>query len=149
MTLGTRIAALRRERGLSQEALGELVGVSRQAVSKWESDSALPDVNNCVALSRAFGITLAQLLELEEETAPSRELTQEQLEMAETIARSIWSPCPAPKVGSSRGSGPGFWQRRWCWLWLWGQPGGDISWTRPFLGWMGRWPTSKIPWATQ
>lgn len=44
MTLGTRIAALRRERGLSQEALGELVGVSRQAVSKWESDSALPDV---------------------------------------------------------------------------------------------------------
>ena len=66
MTLGTRIAALRRERGLSQEALGELVGVSRQAVSKWESDSALPDVHNCVALSRAFGITLAQLLELEE-----------------------------------------------------------------------------------
>lgn len=60
MTLGTRIAALRRERGLSQEALGELVGVSRQAVSKWESDSALPDVNNCVALSRAFGITLAR-----------------------------------------------------------------------------------------
>lgn len=38
MTLGTRIAALRRERGLSQEALGELVGVSRQAVSKWESE---------------------------------------------------------------------------------------------------------------
>lgn len=53
------------------------MGVSRQAVSKWESDSALPDVNNCVALSRAFGITLAQLLELEEETAPSRELTRE------------------------------------------------------------------------
>ena len=37
------------------------MGVSLQAVSKWELDSALPDVNNCVALSRAFGITLSQL----------------------------------------------------------------------------------------
>ena len=107
MTLGTRIAALRRERGLSQEALGELVGVSRQAVSKWESDSALPDVNNCVALSRAFGITLAQLLELEEETAPSRELTQEQLEMAETIAKKYLESLPRPKG----------WRQRWCWCW--------------------------------
>lgn len=107
MTLGTRIAALRRERGLSQEALGELVGVSRQAVSKWESDSALPDVNNCVALSRAFGITLAQLLELEEETAPSRELTQEQLEMAETIAKKYLESLPRPR---------GWQQRKWPWV---------------------------------
>ena len=108
MTLGTRIAALRRERGLSQEALGELVGVSRQAVSKWESDSALPDVNNCVALSRAFGITLAQLLELEEETAPSRELTQEQLEMAETIAKKYLESLPCPKGWRQR--------RKWPWV---------------------------------
>ncbi len=108
MTLGTRIAALRRERGLSQEALGELVGVSRQAVSKWESDSALPDVNNCVALSRAFGITLAQLLELEEETAPSRELTQEQLEMAETIAKKYLESLPRPKGWRQR--------RKWPWV---------------------------------
>lgn len=108
MTLGTRITALRRERGLSQEALGELVGVSRQAVSKWESDSALPDVNNCVALSRAFGITLAQLLELEEETAPSRELTQEQLEMAETIAKKYLESLPRPKGWRQ--------QRKWPWV---------------------------------
>lgn len=108
MTLGTRIAALRRERGLSQEALGELVGVSRQAVSKWESDSALPDVNNCVALSRAFGITLAQLLELEEETAPSRELTQEQLEMSETIAKKYLESLPRPKGWRQR--------RKWPWV---------------------------------
>ena len=38
MTLGQRIAALRKEKGLSQEGLGELVGVSRQAVSKWEAE---------------------------------------------------------------------------------------------------------------
>lgn len=66
MTLGQRIAALRKEKGLSQEQLGELVGVSRQAVSKWEADKAVPDVDNCVAMSKAFGIPLARLLELEE-----------------------------------------------------------------------------------
>ena len=66
MTLGERIASLRKEKNLSQEGLGELVGVSRQAVSKWEADRALPDVNNCVAMSRVFGISLAELLELEE-----------------------------------------------------------------------------------
>lgn len=41
MTLGERIASLRKEKGLSQEALGELVGVTRQAVSKWEADKTL------------------------------------------------------------------------------------------------------------
>ncbi len=66
MTLGERIAALRREKGLSQEALGELVGVTRQAVSKWEADRAIPDVDNCIAMSRALGVSLARLLELEE-----------------------------------------------------------------------------------
>ena len=41
MTLGERIASLRKEKGLSQEALGELVGVTRQAVSKWEAEVSL------------------------------------------------------------------------------------------------------------
>jgi len=66
MTLGERIAYLRKEKNLSQEGLGDLVGVSRQAVSKWEADRALPDVHNCVAMSQALGVTLAELLELEE-----------------------------------------------------------------------------------
>lgn len=60
-----------------------------------------------MALSRAFGITLAQLLELEEETAPSRELTQEQLEMAETIAKKYLESLPRPK---------GWQQRKWPWV---------------------------------
>ena len=42
MTLGERIAEKRKENGLSQEALGEELGVSRQSVYKWESGSALP-----------------------------------------------------------------------------------------------------------
>ena len=109
MTLGARIAALRKERGLSQEGLGELVGVSRQAVSKWESDSALPDVNNCVALCRAFGIPLGQLLELEEgESAPPGALTQEQLAMAQAIAEKYLASLPRPRGWRQR--------RKWPWV---------------------------------
>ena len=43
MELNERIAAVRKAAGLTQEQLGELVGVSRQAVSKWESSQAVPD----------------------------------------------------------------------------------------------------------
>jgi len=42
MTVGQRIAHKRKELGLSQEALGEQLGVSRQAIYKWESDATLP-----------------------------------------------------------------------------------------------------------
>ena len=43
MTIGQRIAQKRKELGLSQEALGERLGVSRQSIYKWEADAALPD----------------------------------------------------------------------------------------------------------
>lgn len=88
MTLGERIANLRKEKGLSQEALGELVGVTRQAVSKWEADKALPDVNNCVAMSRVFEVSLPRLLDLEEETEETEpaDLNERQLKLVERMA---------------------------------------------------------------
>ena len=54
MTVGQRIAQKRKEKGLSQEALGERLGVSRQAIYKWESDAALPEIEKLVNLSREF-----------------------------------------------------------------------------------------------
>ena len=51
MTLGQRIAEQRKKLGLSQEALGERLGLSRQAVSKWEADAAVPEVDKLIALS--------------------------------------------------------------------------------------------------
>lgn len=63
MTLGQRIAQYRKAAGLSQETLGERVGVSRQAVSKWETDAAAPDMENLIALARIFGVSLAELTE--------------------------------------------------------------------------------------
>ena len=51
MAVGERISALRKERKLSQGQLAELLGVSRQAVSKWENDQASPDTLNLIRLS--------------------------------------------------------------------------------------------------
>ena len=59
--LGARIRALRKERGLSQEALAQALEVSRQAVTKWEDGSSLPSTANLFALSGFFGVPLAEL----------------------------------------------------------------------------------------
>lgn len=61
-TLGQRIAEQRKKLGLSQEALGEKMCVSRQAISKWESDGAIPEIDKLIALSRLFGVSVGWLL---------------------------------------------------------------------------------------
>ena len=53
MTLGQNIQNARRAQGLSQEALAEKIGVSRQALGKWEKDTALPGLDNLQALAAA------------------------------------------------------------------------------------------------
>ena len=63
MKLNEKIAYYRREKKLSQEELAAQVGVSRQAVSKWELGDASPDVNKLLALSKAFGISTDHLLD--------------------------------------------------------------------------------------
>lgn len=65
MTLGQRIQEHRLRLELSQEGLGEKLGVSRQAVSKWEADAAVPDTDKLIALSKLFGLTLNELLQVE------------------------------------------------------------------------------------
>ena len=65
MTLGQRIQDHRTRLGLSQEGLGDKLGVSRQAVSKWEADGAVPDTNKLIALSKLFGISLNELLQVD------------------------------------------------------------------------------------
>ena len=58
MTLSEKILDLRKQQGMSQENLAEKLGVSRQAVSRWEVGSALPDASNIRQLSRLFGPVL-------------------------------------------------------------------------------------------
>lgn len=62
MTLGERIAYYRGKLGLSQGELAEQLGVSRQAVSKWETDAGLPDLDRLIALSGLYNITLDELV---------------------------------------------------------------------------------------
>lgn len=61
MTLGQRITQYRKQLGVSQEELGARLGVSRQAVSKWETGAATPDMENLLALAREFGVSVAEL----------------------------------------------------------------------------------------
>ena len=62
MKLGQKIAELRKKSGLFQEALAEKMNVSRQAVSKWESNQSIPDIEKIVDLSELFGVTTDYLL---------------------------------------------------------------------------------------
>ena len=66
MTLGQNIQAARKARGLSQEALAEKVGVSRQALGKWEKDTALPGLDNLQALAAELGVGVDALLGAEQ-----------------------------------------------------------------------------------
>lgn len=65
-----KLARLRRERGLSQTELAEALGISRQAVSRWENGTALPSVENLLAMRELYHVSLDELV-------------------------SDWAPCPA------------------------------------------------------
>lgn len=62
MILQTRLYELRKQAGLSQEELAQVVGVSRQAVQKWESGASRPDIENLLVLADYFGVTLDDLV---------------------------------------------------------------------------------------
>ncbi len=58
MTIGQRISELRKNRGYSQEYVAEQLNVSRQAVSKWETDTSAPDTYNLIGLAQLFGVSV-------------------------------------------------------------------------------------------
>ena len=62
MTLGNKILEIRTARNMSQEEFGELLGATRQTVSKWELDQAIPDIRKIVAISRLFCVSTDDLL---------------------------------------------------------------------------------------
>ena len=67
MTLGEKIYRLRTEKNLSQESFGECLGVSRQSVSKWETDQSTPELEKIIAISELFDVTTDYLLKDKEE----------------------------------------------------------------------------------
>ena len=86
MKLKEKILYCRKKAGLSQEALAEQLGVSRQAVSKWETGEAVPEINKLLLLANAFGVTTDWLLCDEE---PEKEKDVESSK-AELHAEATW-----------------------------------------------------------
>ena len=78
MTIGKRIAALRREKGLKQDDLARMLEVSPQAVSKWENDQTCPDVSLLPKLARVLGVSVDELLSGKQELQPVVTLVPEQ-----------------------------------------------------------------------
>ena len=71
MTLGNKIQALRKQAGFSQETLADAMGVSRQAVSKWETEQSYPDTENLLALAELFQVSADELAGLRHEASPA------------------------------------------------------------------------------
>lgn len=65
MTFAAKLKTIRKRAGMSQEKLAELLGVSRQAVTKWETDAGIPDMENIIAISKLFHISIDELLSAE------------------------------------------------------------------------------------
>lgn len=68
MNIGNNIAALRKQKGITQEELANELGVSAQAVSKWENNSSCPDVSLLTDIADYFGVSVDSLLRSENET---------------------------------------------------------------------------------
>ena len=58
MTFAEKLKSIRKQAGMSQERLAEKLGVSRQAVTKWETDAGIPDIENIMAISALFDISI-------------------------------------------------------------------------------------------
>ena len=96
MTLSEKIAYCRKKAGLSQEELAAQVGVSRQAVSKWELGDAVPEVGKLLALAKAFGVTTDWLLSEEDPEEPSPDPAAED---APPLAEHTWVDSVPGAVG--------------------------------------------------
>lgn len=110
MTIGVKIQNLRKQKGLSQEQLAETLGVSRQAVSKWEAEQSVPDIDKIILICDYFGVTTDYILRDEEmsctETVQSTNKNKEEKDMDNkkkstfllTVAVMLYILCAVPII---------------------------------------------------
>ena len=101
MTLSEKLQTLRKAAGLSQEQLAERLGVTRQAVSKWETGEGKPDIDNLLPLAKLLHTTVDYLLD-DTADAPRAEKSQPQPQ-TESVGRELWEQLKT-------------FGRRWGWL---------------------------------
>jgi transcriptional regulator with XRE-family HTH domain len=75
MSFNEKLIALRKSNGLSQEELGDRVGVTRQTVSKWELGQTTPEMDKLIELSKLFGISIDEFVGIEKEAEPQPQTT--------------------------------------------------------------------------
>ena len=97
MNIADRILYLRKSKGISQEELADKVGVSRQAVSKWESEQSMPDVGKIIIMSDYFNVTTDYILKgievVENKEEKSKEIVGKVLYIASTALIVIGLLC--------------------------------------------------------
>ena len=95
MNLGENLFQARKKKGLSQEAVAEKLGVSRQTISKWETDETLPDIRQAKKLAVLYGLTLDELIEFDADVQEIQEVINKTTE--ETINKVDWTKVWAEK----------------------------------------------------
>lgn len=81
-TLGTMIAELRKQQGMTQLELAEKMGVTDKAVSKWERDLSCPDIHSIPNLAQILGVSVEDLMQTKKEAQPSESKVSQLLELA-------------------------------------------------------------------
>lgn len=95
MKLGENLFQARKKKGLSQEAVAEKLGVSRQTISKWETDETLPDIRQAKKLAVLYGLTLDELIEFDADVQEIQEVINKTTE--ETVNKVDWTKLWAEK----------------------------------------------------
>lgn len=101
--LADRLVALRKENKLSQEALAEKLGLSRQAISKWERAEASPDTDNLISLAFLYGISLDQLLgneQVKEQEPAKAEKEKKPLNPIQIKGKKLFLALPFVVIGA-------------------------------------------------
>lgn len=90
MNLSEKLIVLRKENGWSQEDFAEKLEVSRQAVSRWENGTALPDAQNILRISKLFRVSADYLLNDDYEDAPEADAVTEEGEQPPRKRKKVW-----------------------------------------------------------
>ncbi|WP_238881887.1 DUF5680 domain-containing protein [Clostridium sp. YIM B02551] len=94
MSFGAKLQELRKEKGFSQELLSEYIGVSRQAVAKWELGQSYPDIENLISISDIFKVSIDKLVKSSEDTCSLSEDGSKEINKNEEIIEFL---CRAKK----------------------------------------------------
>ena len=90
MTTGEKLSKLRKENGYTQESLSEIIGVSRQSISKWESDGAFPETEKLIQLSRLYKCSIDYLLKDEIEQYIEQNNKEDKLSILDFIGNNLF-----------------------------------------------------------